>query len=601
MSQVVTKRVVLHSTASSEHPYTINNNNEEVLLKADTLSSDTNKPIELDFGRNQGSEIVLNVQSDEEPMASKTFVTTKTSKKVIRTYVTDTGEPQQFTIQTTPVVSTSVELKKHENQVQNNTDIRNTSETELRSQHNEPKDRASSKIQMESQTYVLTKPDRQHVTATNEKVNETKSQSTNSSKTSNPTTSTKSSYTYRVKDGVAILENVSKYRSQKRTKKERSLQHQANTSDTDYQKIDVNETKQSIFTQTKPLEKTLRAIKNGEKIKNRPGNNEKETHTLPREETQILHNKGDNPQKLQEKIKFVPLKNTQEEEVLRYNSQRQRQDSSQGTTTTWQKHTYAYHLQPHQETEPSKNLHTSLPERLLTPDINKHSLTMKVKEPSPPPKKPMKRKPEEWIKQVATQEEVRSEPPLQANRLSAHKVQFLHSQDTQPVKKLDASSPGRLVIPDFNQHSSTIEVKELTPPPTKAEKRKPQEWITQVATQEEVRSEPPLQANRLSADKVQFLHSQDTQPVKKLDASSPGRLVIPDFNQHSSTIEVKELTPPPTKAETRKPQEWITQVATQEEVRSEPPLQANRLSADKVQFLHSQDTQPVKKLDASSP
>ena len=386
MSQVVTKRVVLHSTASSEHPYTINNNNEEVLLKADTLSSDTNKPIELDFGRNQGSEIVLNVQSDEEPMASKTFVTTKTSKKVIRTYVTDTGEPQQFTIQTTPVVSTSVELKKHENQVQNNTDIRNTSETELRSQHNEPKDRASSKIQMESQTYVLTKPDRQHVTATNEKVNETKSQSTNSSKTSNPTTSTKSSYTYRVKDGVAILENVSKYRSQKRTKKERSLQHQANTSDTDYQKIDVNETKQSIFTQTKPLEKTLRAIKNGEKIKNRPGNNEKETHTLPREETQILHNKGDNPQKLQEKIKFVPLKNTQEEEVLRYNSQRQRQDSSQGTTTTWQKHTYAYHLQPHQETEPSKNLHTSLPERLLTPDINKHSLTMKVKEPSPPPK-----------------------------------------------------------------------------------------------------------------------------------------------------------------------------------------------------------------------
>ena len=172
-------------------------------------------------------------------------------------------------------------------------------------------------------------------------------------------------------------------------------------------------------------------------------------------------------------------------------------------------------------------------------------------------------------------------------------MQFLHSQDTQPVKNLDASSPGRLVIPDFNQHSSTIEVKELTPPPTKAEKRKPQEWITQVATQEEVRSEPPLQANRLSADKVQFLHSQDTQPVKKLDTSSPGRLVIPNFNQHSSTIEVKELSPPPTKAEKRKPQEWITQVATQEEVRSEPPLQANRLSADKVQFLHSQDTQPV--------
>ena len=212
-----------------------------------------------------------------------------------------------------------------------------------------------------------------------------------------------------------------------------------------------------------------------------------------------------------------------------------------------------------------------------------------------------KRKTEEWITQVATQEEVRSEPPLQANRPSADKVQFLYSQDTQPVKKLDASSPGRLVIPDFNQHSSTIEIKELTPPPTKVEKRKTEEWITQVAIQEEVRSEPPLQANRLSADKVQFLHSQDTQPVKKLDASSPGRLVIPDFNQHSSTIEVKELTPAPTKVEKRKTEEWITQVATQEEVRSQPPLQANRLSADKVQFLHSQDTQPVKKLDAFTP
>ena len=86
---------------------------------------------------------------------------------------------------------------------------------------------------------------------------------------------------------------------------------------------------------------------------------------------------------------------------------------------------------------------------------------------------------------------------------------FLHSQDTQPVKKLDAS-PGRLVIPDFNQHTSTIEVKELTPPPTKVEKRKTEEWITQVATQEEVRSE--LQANRL-ADKVQFLHSQDCEEI----------------------------------------------------------------------------------------
>ena len=604
MSQVVTKRVVLYSTASSEHPYRISNNNEEVLLKTETLSSDTNKAIELDVGTNQGSEIVFNVQSDGEPTASKTFVTTTTSRKVIRTYVTDTGEPQQLTIQTNPVVSTSVEVEKHGNQVQNDTNVKNIFETELQSQHKEPKNRASSKIQMESPAYVSTMTDQQHITATNEKVNEKNSQSTNSSKTSNPRTSIGSSYTYRVKDGVAILENVTKYRSQKRTKKERSEPQQTITY-TGYQQVDGNQTNQSILTQTEPLEKTLKAFPNEEKIENESGNYERETHTWPREDTKTPHNKKDNAQTLQNKLKFIPLKYTQEEtEEPRYNSKQQLQNISEKATTICPQHTYvtyAHHLHQNQDTKPSKSLARSSPSRLLIPDFNPHRSTQEVKEPTPPPTKLAKGKPEEWITQVATQEEVRSEPPLQAKRLSADKVQFLHSQDTQPVKKLDASSPGRLVIPDFNQHSSTIEVKELSPPPTKLEKRKPEGWITQVATQEEVRSEPPLQANRLSADKVQFLHSQDTQPVKKLDASSPGRLVIPDFNHHSSTIEVKELSPPPTKLEKRKPEEWITQVATQEEVRSEPPLQSNRLSADKVQFLHNQDTQPVKKLDASSP
>lgn len=262
----------------------INNNNEEVLLKTETLSSDAaNKAIQLDFGTNQGSEKVLNVQSDEEPKASKTFVTTKTSRKVIRTYVTDTGETQQFTIQTAPVVSTSVEVEKHGNQVQNDTNIKNIFETELRSQHREPKDRDSSMIQMESQAYVSTKTEQQDITATNDKVNEKNSQSTNSSKTSNPRTSIKSCYTYRVKDGVAVLENVTKYPSQKRTKKETSLPQKKDTY-TDYQQIDENGTKQSILTQTKPLEKKLTAFTNKEKIKHGPDHCEKETHTWPREE-----------------------------------------------------------------------------------------------------------------------------------------------------------------------------------------------------------------------------------------------------------------------------------------------------------------------------
>jgi len=223
MSQVVTKRVVLYSSDSSEHPYVISNNSEDELLKTETLSSDTNKAIELDVGSNQGSEIVLNVQSDEEPMASKTFVKTETSRKVIHTYVTDTGEPQEFTIQTAPVVTTSLNIEKHGKQVQNDdTNIKQIFETELRSHPREPNEQTSSKIQIESPTYIPTKTNQQHIIPTNQQANETNSQSTNSSKPSNPRTSIKSCYTYRVKDGVAILENVTKYQSRKQTKKERS-------------------------------------------------------------------------------------------------------------------------------------------------------------------------------------------------------------------------------------------------------------------------------------------------------------------------------------------------------------------------------------------
>lgn len=154
MSQVVTKRVVFHSTGSSEYPYAINNNNDEdELLKTETLSS--GKVIELDANTSQGSEIVVNVQSDEEPMASKTFVKTKTSRQVIRTYVTETGEQEQFTTQTTPVLTTTVKVEKHGKNVQNDTDIKPEYETELRCHHREPNDQqASSKIEMQSQMFL---------------------------------------------------------------------------------------------------------------------------------------------------------------------------------------------------------------------------------------------------------------------------------------------------------------------------------------------------------------------------------------------------------------------------------------------------------------
>ena len=251
-----------------------------------------------------------------------------------------------------------------------------------------------------------------------------------------------------------------------------------------------------------------------------------------------------------------------------------------------------------QDAQPEKNLQKSSPGRLVIPDFNQSTFTTEVKD-NKTSLKVKKLKTEEWVTQVVTQEEVRSEPPLQGNRLSADKVQFLHNQDTQPENKLDKSSPGRLVIPTFNQSTFTTEVKETKPSP-KVEKLKTEEWVTQEVTQEEIRSEPPFQANKLSAEKMQFLHNQDTQPEKKLDKSSLGRLVIPDFNGSTFTTDVKDVKVSP-KVDKIKTEEWITQVLTQEEVRSEPPLQANRLSADKTQFLNNQDTQPEKKLDKSSP
>ena len=252
-----------------------------------------------------------------------------------------------------------------------------------------------------------------------------------------------------------------------------------------------------------------------------------------------------------------------------------------------------------QDIQPEKKFTKSSPGRLVIPDFNQSTSTTEAQTKTKPSPKVDKLKTEEWVTQEVTQEEIRTEPPFQANRLSAEKMQFLHNQDTQPEKKLDKSSLGRFVIPDFNGSTFTTDVKDIKVSP-KVDKIKTEEWITQVLTQEEVRSEPPLQANRLSADKTQFLYNQDTHRDKKFDKSSPGRLVIPILNQSTFTTEVKE-TKPSSKVDKLKTEEWVTQVVTQEEVISELPLQANRLSADKMQFLHNQDTQPEKKLDKSSP
>ena len=251
-----------------------------------------------------------------------------------------------------------------------------------------------------------------------------------------------------------------------------------------------------------------------------------------------------------------------------------------------------------EEQQKVENIKVTSPGRLVITEFGHPSSTIEVQEVVPPPKVD-KRKTEQWITQTITQNELRSELPPPPNKLSADKVQFLHTQEQQNVEKVNASSPGRLVIPEFTQHSSTIEVQEVSPPP-KVEKLNAEQWIIQTTNQEELRSELPPPPNKLSADIVQFLHHQEQQSVEKVNVSSPSRLVIPEFSQHSSTTEVQEMDPPP-KVEKRKTEQWITQTIKQEELRSELPPPPNKLSADKVQFLHTQEQQNVEKVNVSSP
>ena len=251
-----------------------------------------------------------------------------------------------------------------------------------------------------------------------------------------------------------------------------------------------------------------------------------------------------------------------------------------------------------QQTHRVDKANFSTPGRIIIPDFSQDSSTLQTQQTSPPPKLD-KRKAEEWITHTTKHEELRSEPPPPTNKLSAHKVQFLQIQETQPATKVDGPSPGRLVIPNFEKQTSTFKADEKPPPP-KAEKYHAEQWITTTTKQEELRSEIPAPANKLTADKLRFLQTQDTQPAAKADGVSPGRIVIPDFEQHSSAVEIQETVPPP-KVDKRNQEQWITHTIKQEELRSELPPPVNKLPTDKVQFLQDQQTHRVDKANFSTP
>ena len=253
-----------------------------------------------------------------------------------------------------------------------------------------------------------------------------------------------------------------------------------------------------------------------------------------------------------------------------------------------------------QETQRVEKVNVPSPGRLVIPDYNQDSSSLKVQEVSPPPKVEKRKAAEEWITQTVKPVELRSELPPPTNKLSVHQLEFLQTQETQPATKVDGPSPGRLVIPAFDQHSSTVEVQEKSPPP-KVEKLKTEQWITQTIKQEELRSELPPPSNKLSADKVQFLNNQETQRVEKVNVPSPGRLVIPDYNQDSSSLKVQEVSPPPKVEKRKAAEEWITQTVKPVELRSELPPPTNKLSVHQLEFLQTQETQPATKVDGPSP
>ena len=252
----------------------------------------------------------------------------------------------------------------------------------------------------------------------------------------------------------------------------------------------------------------------------------------------------------------------------------------------------------HEEIERVEKVHVSSPGKLVIPDFNQQSTSKEEQHVSPPPKVD-KRNAEQWITQTIKQEELRSEPPPPTNKLSTDKLQFLQHEEIERVEKVHVSSPGKLVIPDFNQQSTSIEEQHVSPPP-KVDKRNAEQWITQTIKQEELRSEPPPPTNKLSTDKLQFLQQEEIERVEKVHVSSPGKLVIPDFNQQSNSIEEQHVSPPP-KVEKRNAEQWITQTIKQEELRSEPPPPTNKLSTDKLQFLQHEEIERVEKVHVSSP
>ena len=194
-----------------------------------------------------------------------------------------------------------------------------------------------------------------------------------------------------------------------------------------------------------------------------------------------------------------------------------------------------------------------------------------------------------WVAQSNKYGKEGSERPSSTGRLSGDKVKFLHTQDVQPAIMVDNSlQNGHQVTPDVNYHHQNVsfDVRET------ALSRKEQ-WLTTTRTQV-LRFEEPAARESRSADRVELSRSQNGDGNERYESVSLGKLVIPDSNQHSFSVNIQQYSPG-LETEKRNSQQWITETRTHEEPRSK----LTHGSSGKVQ-AYSTYTEPATSLDGST-
>ena len=200
-----------------------------------------------------------------------------------------------------------------------------------------------------------------------------------------------------------------------------------------------------------------------------------------------------------------------------------------------------------------------------------------------------------WIAQSNKYGGERSERPSSIGRLSGDKVKFLYTQDVQPAIMVDNSlQHGHQVTPDVNYHHQKVsfDVQEISLP-KKEQKPKIEQWTTTTRTRV-LRLEEPAARESRSADRVELSRSQNGHGNERYESVSLGKLVIPDSNQHSFSVNIQQYSPG-LETEKRNSQQWITETRTQEEPRSK----LTRGSSGQVQ-AYSTYTEPATALDGST-